>query len=282
MTFQTVAVLGAGKLGTEIAFHTAIFGHQVRLFDISTDALERAMARFDQIASAYLATDDLAGEGIGTAAERITASEDLEATLAGVDLVIEAVPEVLDLKRDLLGRVHRLAPTHAVVATNTSQFLVSELIEASGRPDRFFALHYMGDMWTSRVVEIVGSPSSDRQLRERLVTFAHETSLVPVVLNKEHRGYIVNALLIPFLTAAEKLWINEVADAETIDRTWVAAGSAVGPFQMLDGIGLETVHLISALSPDPDVRRFAEVLKERYLDAGKTGVLSGEGFYVYS
>lgn len=282
MQFNNVAVLGAGKLGTEIAFHTAIFGHDVRLFDISEPALRRAEGRFGAIAGEYRATADLDDGRADTASTNVMVTNDLEAALDGVDLVIEAIPEVLDLKRHLLEDVHELAPPLAVVATNTSQFLVSELVDASGRPDRFLALHYMGDIWASRVVEIVGSPAVNDETRERLVSFARETALSPVVLQKEYRGYIVNALLIPFLTAAAKLWVNDVADAETVDATWVASsGAATGPFHMFDAIGLETVYNITSISDDTDVRRFGAVLKERYLDAGRTGALSAAGFYTY-
>src|SRR5208337_1880160 len=152
----------------------------------------------------------------------------------------------------------------------------------TGRPDRFLALHFANEIWIRNIAEIMGHPGTDPAVYETVVEFARSIGMEPIELKKEQPGYVLNSLTVPFLFAALDLLVKDVADPATIDKTWrIATGAPAGPFQMLDVIGLNTVYNIAVASPDETVQAAAKYLKERYLDRGKLGQASGEGFYRY-
>ena len=132
----------------------------------------------------------------------------------------------------------------------------------------------------------MGHPGTNPAIYEKVVTFASEINMVPLKLHKEQPGYILNSMLVPFLSAAQALWANEVSDPETIDLTWkLATGAPAGPFQILDIVGLETAYNIHIMKPEAKVEgslenRICTMLKEK-IDKGETGVNAGKGFYDY-
>ena len=281
--FSRVTVLGAGVLGAQIAAQTAIHGFDVTVFDVDDAALEVVRKRLDGIATAYSAEVEGAdGTAVRTAVEAIELTTDLDAAVAEADLVIEAVPEHLQLKRDVWARAGAAAPERTVFATNSSALLPSAIADATGRPDRFLALHFANRIWRQNTAEIMGHPGTDREVFERVAAFAEAIGMVPIRLHKEQPGYVLNSLLIPLLTSAAGLLITGVADAPTIDATWrIATGAPAGPFQIFDVIGLRTAYAMSSSGTAEGSQAFAAYLKEHYLDQGKLGVESGEGFYSY-
>lgn len=282
-TFSSVTVLGAGVLGSQIAFQTAAHGVPVVLYDISEDAVAVGRRRLAAIVEQYLG--DLGEDHRATAdaaVARITFETDLAAAVAQAGLVIEAVPEQVDLKRDVYRRLAEVAPADTVFATNSSTLLPSAIADATGRPDRFLALHFANHVWRQNTAEVMGTEQTDPAVYERVATFAEEIGMVPIRLHKEQPGYVLNSLLVPLLDAASKLVLHGVADPETVDTTWrVGTGAPVGPFQIFDVVGLRTAYAIASASPEADSRAWAEHLKTHYLDQGKFGVESGEGFYRY-
>jgi 3-hydroxyacyl-CoA dehydrogenase len=279
-----VTVLGAGVLGTQIAYHTAYMGLAVTLYDISQDALAASESRMRELGELYKA-DGVEGADRGLVEQaftRLAFTTDLASAAAAADLVIEAVPEVLELKRQVFGELMRHAPEHTIFATNSSTLLPSDLKDSTGRPDRFLAIHYANLIWKMNVAEIMGTSDTDPDVLASAVAFAMATGMIPIEIHKEQAGYILNSLLVPLLFAAGKLWVKGVATPETIDVTWrIAARSPLGPFQTLDVIGLTTAYHVAAGAPDPDVQAFAAALKEQYIDKGKLGTTTGEGFYTY-
>ncbi|MDM7890750.1 3-hydroxyacyl-CoA dehydrogenase [Curtobacterium caseinilyticum] len=282
-TFSTVSVLGAGVLGTQIALQTARHGIPVVVYDISDDAVAAGRERLAGIVEQYLgdAGQD-ARPDAEAAVDRISFATDLAEAVAQADLVIEAVPERLDLKRDVYARLAEVAPADTVFATNSSTLLPSAIADATGRPDRFLALHFANHVWRQNTAEVMGTEQTDPAVVDRVVAFAEEIGMVPIRLRKEQPGYVLNSLLVPLLDAAAGLVLRGVADPETIDTTWrIGTGAPVGPFQMYDVIGLRTAHAVASASPEPGARAWAEYLRTEYLDQGKYGVESGEGFYRY-
>jgi 3-hydroxyacyl-CoA dehydrogenase len=155
-SFNRITVLGASVLGAQISFQIAYSGFEVTTYDISDAALKQARQRFDGIAAAYPA------EGAGATAaavqetiERIRFTSELAAAVPGADLVIEAVPESLELKRDVFARIAAFAPPAAVVVTNSSTLLPSDLMDSTGRPDRFLALHFANHIWVNNIAEVM-------------------------------------------------------------------------------------------------------------------------------
>lgn len=280
---RRVTVLGTGVLGSQIAFQTAFSGFEVTAYDISDDALKAARDRFDKLAAIY--RTDVAGAGDGKAertAAGIALSSDLAEAVRDADLVIEAVPEVLSLKQDTYEKLSELAPERTIFATNSSTLLPSAIKDFTGRPDKFLALHFANHVWKFNTAEVMGTTDTDPAVFQAVVKFAGDIGMVPIELHKEKAGYVLNSLLVPFLNSGMALAAGGYAEPEAVDETWrIATGAPMGPFQMLDVIGLTTPYNILAMSGESG-EQLAKWLKDNYIDKGKLGIATGEGFYKYS
>jgi 3-hydroxybutyryl-CoA dehydrogenase len=281
---KTLTVLGAGVLGSQIAYQAAFHGLAVTAYDVDGDALEKARARFARLVGIYRAANvGGAGESKAEAAlENLRLTANLGDAVADADLVIEAVPELLEVKRDVYRTLADLAPAKTIFATNSSTLLPSDLKDSTGRPDRFLAIHYANNIWAQNIAEVMGTAETDPAVFDAVVDFARNSGLEPIEIRKEKAGYVLNSLLVPLLNAAAGLLLQGVASPETIDKTWrIATGAPSGPFQIYDVVGLGTAYNIAASSPDPGSQAFARYLKANYIDHGKLGVETGEGFYTY-
>ena len=169
-----------------------------------------------------------------------------------------------------IARSDNLAPAKTIFATNTSTLLPSELMESTGRPERFLALHFANQIWIQNTAEVMGTPKTDPDVYRTIVAFASAIGMVPIELKKEHPKYVLNSLLTPFLDDAVELLADGVADPETVDKTWrIATRSSLGPFQILDMVGLRTVYNIDAAGNEKQ-QRLARFLKENYIDKGSS------------
>ena len=277
-----IAVLGTGVLGAQIAYQSAYHGFSVVAFDINAEVIEKAKSRLQGIADVYAV--EVAGAGDGKAQEaltRITYSHDLATAGADADLVIEAIPEILAIKRDTYTKLSTLAPAKTIFATNSSTLLPSDLKEFTGRPDRFLALHFANHVWVYNTAEVMGTTDTDPAVYDTVVGFAGDIGMVPIEIKKEKAGYLLNSLLVPLLNAASELLVDEIAEPDAIDKTWrIGTGSPLGPFQIFDVVGLTTAYNISSQG-GPKQQAFAKLLKEDYIDKGHLGVATGQGFYTY-
>ncbi|MBU9762316.1 3-hydroxyacyl-CoA dehydrogenase [Mycobacterium sp. TNTM28] len=282
-SIKTVTVLGTGVLGSQIAFQTAFKGFPVTAYDINDEVLAAASARFDKLAETY--ADEVPDAGDGAAQEargRLTLTSDLAAAVTDADLVIEAIPEILDLKRETYQKLGQLAPDKTIFATNSSTLLPSDLKESTGRPEKFLALHFANRVWQFNTAEVMGTADTDPAVFAAVVEFAKAIGMVPIELHKEKAGYVLNSLLVPFLNAAAELAAGGYADPSAVDATWrIATGAPVGPFQIYDIVGLTTPYNIMSHG-DAEAQKLAAWLKENYIDKGKLGLASGEGFYKYN
>ncbi|NLV80415.1 MAG: 3-hydroxyacyl-CoA dehydrogenase [Rhodococcus sp.] len=279
---RKVTVLGAGVLGSQIAYQSAFKGFEVTSYDVSEDALAAARDRFTKLAETY--TREVPGadsSSVTAGIDRITLTSDLAAAVTDADLVIEAVPEILDLKREIYTKIGELAPESAIFATNSSTLLPSDLKDFTGRPERFLALHFANKVWQFNTAEVMGTADTDPAVYSAVVGFANDIGMVPIELHKEKAGYVLNSLLVPFLNAAVDLVAGGYADPEAVDRTWmVATGAPIGPCRIFDIIGFTTPYNIMSHG-DAHAQELAAWLKENYIDKGKLGLASGEGFYRY-
>jgi 3-hydroxyacyl-CoA dehydrogenase len=283
----SVTVLGTGVLGAQIVYQSAYSGFDVTAYDISDETLAGARQRLTGLAARYeREVDGAAGGPAQAALARIVYSSDLAVAVRKADLVIEAVPEVLDLKRELYTTLGKVAPAKTIFATNSSTLLPSAMAHFTGRPDRFLAMHFANQIWVHNTAEIMGHPGTDPDAYRTVVEFARRIGMVAIELKKEQPGYIGNSLLWPFLSASLALLVDGVADHETIDTTWrifsgAPAGPFSGPFRALDVIGMDTAYNILIGFGDQNSQTYARYLKEHYIDRGKLGVATGEGFYLY-
>ncbi|WP_413301085.1 3-hydroxyacyl-CoA dehydrogenase [Bacillus sp. 1P10SD] len=285
MNYKNITVAGSGVLGSQIAYQTAFKGFNVSIYDINNDALARAKERIINLKIRYQKDLGATVEEVNAAYDRITFICDLSEAVAEADLVIEAIPEIVQIKTDFYKKLCEVAPDKTIFTTNSSTFLPSQFAEATGRPEKFLALHFANEIWKNNTAEIMKHSRTDMHVFDEVIEFAKAIGMVALPLYKEQPGYILNSLLVPFLEAAQMLLLNEIADVETIDKTWmIATGSPKGPFKTLDIVGVNTAYNIALGKAEAGVTEFdrlAEFLKSEYLDKGKLGRQTGEGFYSY-
>ncbi|MFD0440275.1 3-hydroxyacyl-CoA dehydrogenase NAD-binding domain-containing protein [Streptomyces chartreusis] len=217
--------------------------------------------------------------------QRLSYTTDLPTAVATADLVIEAVPESPDVKTAVYKEMAGLLPDRTVVATNTSTLLPSDFASATGRPDRFCALHFATALWAMNFTEIMAHPGTSQETLTAVTEFAVEIGMIPIPVRKEHGGYIVNSWLVPLLNAAQTLVTNGIATPGDVDRTFLVNGARFGPMGMLDMIGMKTAHDVLAFwgdrTGDAQMTANAVYLKEHFLDNGLSGVQTGKGYYEY-
>jgi len=285
MTLQQLTVLGSGVLGGQIAWHSAFKGKTVTVYDIAEDAIDRCRATHKSYADIYRAELGASDAEIEEAEQRLTFTTDLADAVAKADIVIEAIPEVPALKTAVYQQIAALLPAETIIATNTSTFLPSDFAEATGRPDKFCALHFANLIWAMNIAEVMAHPDTSRETLVAVTEFAVEVGMIPIPVRKEHSGYAINAWVVPMLNAAQTLVTNEIATPEDIDRTFLILGAKFGPMGMIDVVGMNTAHTImshlAAETNDAQMIANANYLKEHFLDHGHLGLSTGKGYYEY-
>ncbi|MBN6205248.1 3-hydroxyacyl-CoA dehydrogenase [Ralstonia pickettii] len=285
MGFKNVTVAGSGVLGSQIAYQVSFKGFNVTVYDINDEAVEAAKSRMERWQERYKQDLNATDKEVQDAFKSIRFSTDLKEAVADADLVIESIPEKKEIKIAFYGELADAAPEKTIFVSNSSTMLPSQFAEATQRPNKFLMLHFANEIWKNNTAEIMKHERTDMKVFDSVVQFAKEIGMVALPIYKEQPGYILNSLLVPFLNAAQDLLVNEIADAATIDKTWmVATGAPKGPFATLDVIGIRTPYNLSAAKAqagDKNAEKVAKFLKEEYLDKGKLGTESGEGFYKY-
>ncbi|CAN5270554.1 3-hydroxyacyl-CoA dehydrogenase [soil metagenome] len=280
---HSVTVLGTGVLGSQIAYQSAYNGFEVTAYDINDEVLEAAKSRFAALAATYK-KDAVAGANEGkadAALARVRFSSDLADAVKDADLIIEAIPEVLSIKQATYERLAQVAPERTIFATNSSTLLPSDMKSFTGRPAKFLALHFANQVWKFNTAEVMATVDTDPAVFDTVVAFAGEIGMVPIPIHKEKAGYVLNSLLVPFLNAGYELAAGGYAEPKDIDDVWrIATGAPMGPFQITDVIGLTTPYNILA-NAGPAAAPLAAWLKTTYIDKGKLGIATGEGFYTY-
>jgi len=282
-----LAVLGGGVLGGQIAWQSAYYGKTVTVYDAFQQGLDNARVAHANYAAIYQQDVGASLQQVEETQERLSYSIDLAESVAEADLVIEAVPEVPEIKIDLYQKMAGLLPDAAILATNSSSFLPSQFAEATGRPEKFCALHFANMIWAMNLAEVMAHPRTARETLIAVTEFAIQIGMVPIPIRKEQNGYVVNSLLIPLLNAAQTLVTNGVSDPETIDRTYMISNRGVerGPFGIVDVIGMKTAFDVlnywGNVSEDPQMQANALYIKENFLDKGLLGLQTGQGYYSY-
>ncbi|WP_125583315.1 3-hydroxyacyl-CoA dehydrogenase [Levilactobacillus cerevisiae] len=286
MMFKKIVVAGGGTLGSQIAYQTAYSGFQVVIYDVNAAAVaaaKRRIATWDQV---YAQEMNATPAVIHDTNEHLSFATDLETAVEDADLVIEAVPEVLPIKNDFYASLAKVAPAKTIFTTNSATFVPSQFATITGRPAQFLALHFTNHVWENNMAEVMGHPGTDEAVYQQVVAFAHQIGMVAIQLHKEQSAYVLNAILVPFIDAALMLWVHGVADPTAIDRAWmVATGAPMGPFGILDEIGLRNAYTVmlaaSTESGKGGLVDVAHKLKIEMLDQNKLGLESNQGFYSY-
>lgn len=311
---KNIVIMGGGVLGSQIAFQTAFCDYNVTVWLRSEGSIERTKAKLELVKNSYMDAinlmampegksfnnwcrgiadadnfnkDELINKVMGLS-DKIKLELDMKKALEDADLVIESMAEDFEAKKDLYLKMAPLLPEKTIVVTNSSTMLPSKLAKYTGRPDKFLALHFANSIWKNNTVEVMMHPKTEEKYFNEVMEFAKSIRMIALPLKKEKSGYLLNSMLIPLLFSGMDLYVNGVSDFESIDKAWLlGTGAPKGPFQILDTVGLETAYNIvemylkvpSFLAPY-NFKGMAKVLKE-YIDAGKLGKASGEGFYKY-
>ena len=311
---KNIVIMGGGVLGSQIAFQTAFYDYNVIVWLRSEGSIERTKAKLELVKNSYIDAinlmampegksfnnwcrgiadadnfnkDELINKVMGLS-DKIKLELDMKKALEDADLVIESMAEDFEAKKDLYLKMAPLLPEKTIVVTNSSTMLPSKLAKYTGRPDKFLALHFANSIWKNNTAEVMMHPKTEEKYFNEVMEFAKSIRMIALPLKKEKSGYLLNSMLIPLLFSGLDLYVNGVSDFESIDKAWLlGTGAPKGPFQILDTVGLETAYKIvemylkvpSFLAPY-NFKGMAKVLKE-YIDAGKLGKASGEGFYKY-
>ena len=278
---QRVAIVGAGTMGAQIGSLIAIHGHTVSITDALPDALTRAQSRIDEQILPELAK---AGIGSLSAVEgraNLAFEADLEQAITGVDLIIEAVKEDVDVKTELFGRMDAINPS-AIISSNSSSIPTRNVVSKVSRPERVMNTHFFAPIWVRTMLEIMTCGKTDPALLQRMQAFGQSLGLVAPIVQTESKGFIINRIWRAVKRESLRVVDEGVADPEDIDRLWmIFFQTEYAPFGVMDMVGLDVVRDIEwsyqreTLDPtDNPSPRLAAMVEQ-----GKLGEKSGEGFY---
>ena len=283
MAIQTVGVVGCGLMGSGIAQVCAEAGYAVVVREVGDDFLKKGLARIDGFLQKGVDRGKVPAERKAEVMGRLRGTTDLGA-LAGCDIVIEAVVESLAAKREVYETLDAACPKHTIFASNTSSLSITEMAAFTKRPDRFVGLHFFNPVPLMKLVEVARAPLTSTEAFEAAFAFATSLGKTPV-RTADKTGFIVNRLLVPYLLDAIRALEEGVGTVPDVDEAMkLGCGHPMGPFTLLDFVGLDTTYFIANIMFDEfREKRFAPPpLLKRMVQAGLLGKKSGKGFYDYS
>jgi 3-hydroxybutyryl-CoA dehydrogenase len=283
MAIRSVGVVGCGLMGSGIAQVCADAGHPVVVREVSEDLLKKGLGRIESFLAKGVEKGKLTAERKAEVLGRLKGTTKLE-DLRDCDIVVEAVVESLEAKREVFRALDAVAPERTVFASNTSSLSITEMAATTRRPGRFVGLHFFNPVPLMKLVEVVRSPLTAPDCVEEVVAFAKGLGKTPIRAT-DRSGFIVNRLLVPYLLDAIRALEEGVGSTADIDEGMrLGCGHPMGPLTLLDFVGLDTTYYIANIMFDEfREKRFAPPpLLKRMVQAGLYGRKSRKGFYDYS
>ncbi len=279
---KTVGVVGAGTMGSGIAQVCAMAGYSTLVFDVNGELSQKALKDIEQNLS------------VGVERGKIT-QDQKQATLASVsiakslsdlkvDLIVEAVVERLDIKQQIFSELEKINTEETILSTNTSSIPVTQIARVLTNPSRCVGLHFFNPAHIMKLVEVIAGAKTSPEVMELMKNFARSIKKDPVVA-KDSPGFIVNRVARHYYVEALQLLEEQIADIETIDQLLQSSGFKMGPFKLMDLIGVDTnfsvtTSIYNAFNQNPKFR--PSRIQEQKVNAGELGKKSGRGFYDYS
>jgi 3-hydroxybutyryl-CoA dehydrogenase len=283
MAIQRVAVVGCGLMGSGIAQVSAQSGFMTVVREVSADLLEKGIKSIDKNLARLVEKGMITEAAKSEIRGRLKGTTSLE-DLKDCDLIVEAIIEQLPLKRELFSLLDAICPASTIFASNTSSLTITEIAASTKRPQRFVGLHFFNPVPVMKLVEVVKTIATDPAVYEEMVAFGAKLGKTPVRAN-DSGGFIVNRLLVPYLLDAIRALEEGVGSVVDIDNSMkLGCGYPMGPFTLLDFVGLDTTLYISQIMFDEfkEKRFAAPPLLKRMVLAGWLGKKSGRGFYDYA
>jgi enoyl-CoA hydratase/3-hydroxyacyl-CoA dehydrogenase len=280
---NTVAVLGAGNMGHGIAEVAALTGYDVNMRDIKDEFVQGGYDKIEWSLGKLAESEQISEEDADAALDRVTPLVDLEATVAEADVVIEAVPEQMEIKEDTWTDVEELAPDHAVFTTNTSSLSITDLSEFTDRPEKFCGMHFFNPPIRMDLVEVISGEHTDTETLDVVEDLAEDFGKTPVRVRKDVPGFIVNRVLVPLMNEAAWLVHDGVATIEEVDTTTkFDIGLPMGSFELADYVGIDVgYHVLDYMNEVAGERYEPCPLLEEKVENEEFGQKSGTGFYDY-
>ena len=282
MALQTIGVAGCGLMGSGIAQVSAQAGYRTIVREIDDQTAQAGRNRIDKFLSAGVKRGKVTPEQREITLGNLVATSKVE-DLAGCDLVIEAIVEQIDVKRDLFDALESLVGPDTIFASNTSSLCITELASATRRPDRFVGIHFFSPVPVMKLVEVIRGIETSDATYEAAMAFGRSVGKEPVTA-PDRPGFIANRLLIPYLLDAIRAHESGAGSIEDIDKTMaLGCGYPMGPFTLLDFVGLDTTYYIAGImySEFREERFAPPPLLKRMVLAGRLGRKAGRGFYTY-
>ncbi|MAU92929.1 MAG: 3-hydroxybutyryl-CoA dehydrogenase [Planctomycetes bacterium] len=278
-----VAVIGAGTMGNGIAQTYAANGHNVTLVDMSQEGLNRGLAAIRKSLDRFVKKEKITQEQSGEIMARVAGSTDLPTAVAGVDMVIEAVFEREDVKKDVFVQLDKHAPQGAILATNTSSISITAIASSTSRPESVVGMHFMNPVPLMKLVELIKGEKTSDEVVSRTREIAEGLGKT-VGVAEDYAGFISNRVLMPMINEAAFTLYEGVATREDIDTIMkLGMNHPMGPLALADFIGIDVcVNILDYMRDqfgDPKFRCAPNM--RRMVEAGKLGRKSGEGFYTY-
>jgi len=283
---KRIFILGSGTMGVQIGIQSAMHGYQVSIFirnpaknDIVWDDIKK---RTDWIVRREVIRREEADQML----KRIYTTNEPADAAKDADLLSESVPEIPSLKKELFEKFNKLCPKHTIFTTNTSTLLPSKLAESTGRPEKFLAFHCNNPVFITKTVDIMGHAGTSKEALDITIEFSRKIGLIPIILEKEQPGYIINSLLGGLMGRALELVANGVATPQQVDKCWMSNMKiGIGIFGIMDNNGLdvgwELREKYALSSGDKKAKAIYEYLKTNFIDKGHLGRKTGQGFYKY-
>ncbi len=281
---KNIAVIGAGTMGNGIAHVFAQFGHRVSLIDISQASLDKGIATITKNLDRQVAKAAITEEDKASTLANLRTFTSVEEGVKGVDLVVEAATENIDLKLKIFANLDAITEAHVILATNTSSISITKIASVTNRPDKVIGMHFMNPVPVMKLVEIIRGYSTSDEVTQTIMDMSRKLSKVPVEVN-DYPGFVANRILMPMINEAIYTLFEGVAGVEEID-TVMKLGMAhpMGPLQLADFIGLDVcLAILEVLHDGFGNPKYAPCpLLVNMVTAGKKGIKSGEGFYSWT
>ncbi len=321
MELKKVVVAGGGVLGSQIAFQAAYCGFDVTIWLRSESSITRTKPKIDHLKETYLEAiekmkdvdensplwcrglvfengfdhDDAVKRTL-EAYSGLKLELDLKKACEDADIVIESMAEDCKAKIDFYKKLAPVLPKKTILVTNSSTLLPSQFAKYTGRPNMYLSLHFANSIWKNNTAEVMSQPETEQKYFDAVMQFANDIHMIGLPVLKEKNGYLLNSMLVPFLLSGLDLYANGISDPKSIDTAWKrGTGSPKGPFEIFDTVGLKTAYnIVSQYQKVPGF--FSPLLKKmmmpynfkamekilsKYIQEGKLGMSTGEGFYKY-